>query len=544
MSPSGFQAQARILIADNDAVSQRLFAAIYSKSEFEIEFCNTAAQVISILKERQIDLLITEIVLPDNNGFELRKRVRLFKNDLPVIFVSAIVDSGTRKLQENLSNDPDTFFLRKPVLKSAMLELTRRVISGSQERKVHQHYFEQLQSDLFLASKMQQLMLPDWINVEANDFYMVANYMPHSHLSGDYFDLVRMNDGRLFFVIGDISGHGIKAALHMSVIQSLTNVFIRNTKPGNIICDYLNELNRQICVDFDSVFYLTCLAAIIDPQTHKIEYLNAGHPGFFTFSGRNGHLHYLGNASGSNIPVGWIQDHQYKKEDLVTCDFPDDCIFMAVTDGVMERSNSEGQMLGLEGLAQAAPQDDLRMLLPFTLEENLGSRGYNIVQDDMLIVSLGFATRTPAMLYKCLKAIPQSMAQAGTLAKNAAEEIERYLHKKTVAYKAELAIGEFLNNIIVHALDGAMKMTPKILFRMIVYSDKVELTFIDQGKEWSYVPQKRGFDEDLEEDFYSLAQAGRGMRIIEDIVSEITRHRIGALNITRFILLAAESDDR
>lgn len=534
-----------ILVVDNDPVSQRLFSAIFRGSEFNLEFCDTAAEVPAALTRRHVDLLITEIVLPDDNGFELRKRIRLTWRELSIIFVSSVLDSAGRKLLENLSNDSFTFFMRKPILKAPMLALARQLINDLREREMHRNYFEQLQSDLNLASRMQQLMLPDWVSLESNSLFMIANYVPHSHLSGDYFDLLHMNDGRYFFVIGDISGHGVRSALQMSVVQSLTRAFIKNSNSPDVICDYLNELNRQICVEFDSMFYLTCLVAVIDPVKRTMEYLSAGHPGFFIYHQTSGEFEYLHLLEGDrNIPVGWLAEHHYDCDYVCCCEFPADGLMVALTDGVIERSDGTGTMLGIDGLGKVELPPHLDGLMPFILLDLLDRSNFSRIEDDMLILALGFSEQiAPGARESLVRAIPQNMRLAAQLSAAAGALTERVYGDSRLAYYAELVTGEFLNNIIVHAFDNAQRLTPKIFYRLTLYDDRIVAAFIDRGKPWDYIAGTSGFGEESVDALYDLAQAGRGMRIIEEIVDRIERHRIGSLNVTHFVLsvdLAAE----
>ncbi|MDD3885511.1 MAG: SpoIIE family protein phosphatase [Victivallaceae bacterium] len=533
------------LIVDNDPVSQRLFRAICGEGEYELVFCETSQEAMRIMRSRQVDLLISEVILPDENGFELRKKVRLQTPELPIIFVSAVIDSGSRKLLENISNDVNTYFLRKPVYKADLLSLTRQIIAAARERNLHRVYFDQLQNDLSLASKMQKLMLPDWLCLYDHSIYMMANYMPHSHLSGDYFDMTMLPDGRLFFVIGDISGHGIRAALHMSVIQSVTNYFIRGAKTGNIVCDYLNLINRQICETFESVFYLTCLVAIFDPARRQVEYMSAGHPGFLVFDRKSGVMRCLEQPrAGVNIPVGWMPDFVYKHEDLHHAEFTPDDTFLAITDGVMERTDHDGHMLGLDGICRLCRHDDNAGLLPFLLDDRMAAAGFNDVQDDMLMLAIGYAEEGDQTDKSTLvRTIPQKMSDAVVLSQDVAAMVEKRTGDGKLAYKVELVMGEFLNNIVVHGFDNAQRNTPCILVETIVTAEKIEMIFYDMGKEWNYVPKNRSFLDEVEDDFFILAQAGRGMGIIEEIVQSISRRRVGnALNIT-VITMDVKSDD-
>ncbi len=527
---------AYILIVDSDEISRQLFHAIFYKLNYEIRFCNNAEQAMNEAKVRMPVLVITEIVLPGINGFELRQYLHLLKKDLPIIFVSAVMDSANRKLLENLANDQHTFFLRKPIHKDALLELVRNILRDVYELEQSRSYLEQIQSDLSLAAQMQKLMLPDWITLEDDGFFMTANYVPYAHLSGDYFDLIPLDNGRYFCVVGDISGHGVKAALHMSVVQSLTKLFIRNlhnTESRYLICEYLNNMNRQIFANFEGVFHLTCLAAVVDTKAQKVEYMCAGHPGFWLFRPEADSLEYLPSVD-KNIPIGWLADQQYWPEELTVRDFPPDTYLIALTDGVIERSRADGKLLGIDGVTRLRFPDSIFGFCPFYFDRMLNDAGYTEVHDDMLIVTLGFFHRSPDIVYRTDRAIPQSMEQGGILTRSVNVEVSRHTGDKRLAAKAELVAGEFLNNIILHAHEGKMDLAPKILMSLIVRRDRVELVFVDQGKKWDYVPQNQHFSENPTEDFYILSQAGRGMRIIEELVDRIERHREASLNFTRF----------
>ncbi len=78
-------------------------------------------------------------------------------------------------------------------------------------------------------------------------------------------------------------------------------------------------------------------------------------------------------------------------------------------------------------------------------------------------------------------------------------------------------------------------MKPQILFYMAIQPMRIELTFLDQGKEWHYVPTHRGLSP-AEAEYFLLAQAGRGMRILEQLTDRIIRTRVNNINVTRLLL--------
>lgn len=134
--------------------------------------------------------------------------------------------------------------------------------------------------DLELASKVQQLLFPksspvcSWACIGVK--YRMANA-----LGGDYFDFITLPDGCQALFVGDVTGHGV----HASVVMALLYGFIHHSARDQ--CDP-PELVRQAnaflrtfaerSVKFDHYFSSTLFYGVIDPATHQLHYVNAGHP--------------------------------------------------------------------------------------------------------------------------------------------------------------------------------------------------------------------------------------------------------------------------
>ncbi len=197
-----------------------------------------------------------------------------------------------------------------------------------------------LKSELDIASRVQNSLVPT--EPPNDDNYDISIYYePAKVVSGDYFDFIKQQDGSLYYLIGDISGKGMTAALFMvqvrAIIHSLVNLFY-NPK------DLLINLKNILCSDLPKGVFLTIIAAVID-KNGKINLSRAGHNPIFYYSKREDIVKEIvpkGLAIGFNDKNGMFASSlEYielmpEKEDLV----------VFYTDGITEAMNIENEQFG------------------------------------------------------------------------------------------------------------------------------------------------------------------------------------------------------
>ncbi len=136
-----------------------------------------------------------------------------------------------------------------------------------------------LKSELDIASKVQNSLVPSEPPVNEN-YEISIFYEPAKVVSGDYFDFIKQKDDTLYYLVGDISGKGMSAALFMvqvrAIIHSLVNLYY-NPK------DLLINLKNILSSDLPHGIFLTIIAAIID-KTGKINLSRAGHNPVYHYS--------------------------------------------------------------------------------------------------------------------------------------------------------------------------------------------------------------------------------------------------------------------
>jgi serine phosphatase RsbU (regulator of sigma subunit) len=149
-------------------------------------------------------------------------------------------------------------------------------------------------------------------------------------VGGDLFDFHCMPDGRLLFVIGDVSGKGLGAALVMSSFLAAARVLYDG-------CADVSELSTRLSAalyrNTDSGRFVTAVVGCLDPRTGRLEYVNAGHPPPCVIAG--GELREL-DATG--VPFGILPDVTY---DRSSTDLPPGAMIAIFSDGIPEAQRGE-----------------------------------------------------------------------------------------------------------------------------------------------------------------------------------------------------------
>jgi phosphoserine phosphatase len=227
----------------------------------------------------------------------------------------------------------------------------------------------ELQTAVNMGRRIQHSFLPRHLP-EIPGYEVGAWWRPAELVSGDYYDIVQLKDGRLGLVVADVSGHGVGPSLLMASVRAMVHVLTRRrTEPGEI----LPLLAETISPDLDGGTFLTLLMIALDPRTHELTYVNAGHGPALLFHRDIGEFQPLKSTS---LPLGFLSDFTTHPGLKLTMG-PGDLLILA-TDGLIELLSDQREMFGrprLEHLIRhnckfAAP--DLVMAIQDAIAEFLG----------------------------------------------------------------------------------------------------------------------------------------------------------------------------
>ncbi|HVT05040.1 MAG TPA: SpoIIE family protein phosphatase [Thermoanaerobaculia bacterium] len=233
------------------------------------------------------------------------------------------------------------FLLSQPQVSSDELRLLGQIarfaaVKLETTRLREEAYAKQkMDEELRTAYEIQSRLLPSSPPVvEGFDFAGVNH--PCRTVSGDYYDFVVQPDGRIYFVIADVSGKGITAALVMASLATAFNIFTRtNPTPAQLV----RELNVTLCPKLSPRKFVTLFAGLLDPVSGVIEYTNAGHvpPLLLTASG-------VSELRETDMVVGLFATSTYHDQKVKL--EPGDSLIL-FTDGIVEAENSDQVELGI-----------------------------------------------------------------------------------------------------------------------------------------------------------------------------------------------------
>jgi serine phosphatase RsbU (regulator of sigma subunit) len=170
-------------------------------------------------------------------------------------------------------------------------------------------------------------------------FRVSAVMEPARVVGGDLFDFFLLDGDRLLFLVGDVSGKGLPASLFMAA----TKAFYRSisTRHAAELARTMREANGEMGRDNPESFFVTLVTAVLDVNTGRLWYCNAGHAAPWLLHSGTGEVERL--ASGGGPPLCVIEDFAY--ETTTARLRPGDTVLM-VTDGVTEALNRGGDLFG------------------------------------------------------------------------------------------------------------------------------------------------------------------------------------------------------
>jgi serine phosphatase RsbU (regulator of sigma subunit)/anti-sigma regulatory factor (Ser/Thr protein kinase) len=246
-----------------------------------------------------------------------------------------LLNLGPRLSEQDYSTD-DRGLLNTLATQSAPAV---RVAQLVQDQQVQARANERIQHEMRVAREIQKTLLPQELPALPG-WHVNAYYYAAQQVGGDFYDFIYFDDGRLGLVIGDVTDKGVPAALLMATTRSvLRSVAQSLIAPGQV----LERVNETLYQDIPPKMFVTCLYAVLDPQSGKLQYANAGQDLPY-------HRHHEGDVTelrATGMPLGLFPEMHYEEKET-TLDPGDVILFYS--DGIVEAHNSSREMYGFPRL--------------------------------------------------------------------------------------------------------------------------------------------------------------------------------------------------
>jgi serine phosphatase RsbU (regulator of sigma subunit) len=253
-----------------------------------------------------------------------------------------------------------------------------------QQAQLHEQAIAQkeMERDMKLARDVQHGFLPDK-KPQLPGYEFFDFYQPTADVGGDYFDYIKLADGRQAVIVADVVGHGVAAALLTAKLSSETK-FSLYSEPSPAIA--VTKLNERLCAS-NMQRFVTMIMVIIDPVKHTATIVNAGHMAPLVWRAANGAIEEP-SEDNAGLPIGVTDALGYEQCEVEIR--PGDT-FTMYTDGINESIDAGGAFYTIERLREQVKKHgaDAQVCGAAIVEDGKLFLGKAPQVDDMCLVCFG-----------------------------------------------------------------------------------------------------------------------------------------------------------
>jgi sigma-B regulation protein RsbU (phosphoserine phosphatase) len=352
---------ARVLVADDQPDILEALRLFLKTHGYVIETANSPASVLRALESNQYDLVLMDLnyardTTSGREGLDLLSALQGIESAPPVVAMTgwATVGLAVEAMQHGVRD-----FVEKPWANDRLLEIVRtQVDRGRQERasrseqrlaaqlrEKHDQVVNRQAGEIDQARSVQVGLLPREIP-QFPGVEISGAWQPAREMSGDYFDVLKLDDHRFAFCIADVAGKGVAAALLMSNLQATVRGL---AAPESVPGDLCTRANGFVCRNLSAESFITFFFGIFDVRSQRAQYSNAGHNAPMLLRSNGG----CERLTEGGALLGVLPHETYATADVQFA--PGDRLVL-FTDGVTEAQDAEGTEFGEERLLDILSQ--------------------------------------------------------------------------------------------------------------------------------------------------------------------------------------------
>jgi serine phosphatase RsbU (regulator of sigma subunit) len=330
-----------ILVIDDSKLNRAVIRNTLVEINMRVTECENGASGLEEYKTNTFDLVLVDTVMPVMDGPTFLKEIKQIPSEsfIPVIFMTGNDDLNSKIMSLNIGADD---FLQKPINQK---ELVARVLSLLRLKRAHDQLFEKnqiIQKELEAAKKVQQFIIPTNFNFIKNPL-ITGRYHPMENIGGDFFDCYALPNGDVGILIADVTGHGIPAALIVTMVKMTFSIYAPRYKSTSALLSKVNGEIKEMLLDNQ---YITAFYIIYDSRKKIIRYTNAGHTNPILYRKLSNKVTLLDTQG---FFIGILDDPQYEEK---AARIDDGDRLLLYTDGVTELKNIKKEPYGEKNLAK------------------------------------------------------------------------------------------------------------------------------------------------------------------------------------------------
>jgi sigma-B regulation protein RsbU (phosphoserine phosphatase) len=236
---------------------------------------------------------------------------------------------------------------------------------------------ERIERELELAAAIQRQILPRDVPTVAG-LEIAARNRPTRQVGGDYFDFFPLSGGRLAFLVADVSGKGVPAALLVSTVHAAVHLQIDDAKT---VAELVGRIDRHLQKYAATRKFLTCFFGLFEPETGTLRYVSAGHNPALLRRGSGA----VEQIKATGVPIGMFPNATWREESVVMEQGDLLCVY---SDGITEALDAADEEFGLERLSRLLTSDPPGKICDSVFDAVSGFAGEAPQYDDQTLLLL------------------------------------------------------------------------------------------------------------------------------------------------------------
>ncbi|MFV1968461.1 MAG: PP2C family protein-serine/threonine phosphatase [Pirellulaceae bacterium] len=351
----------RVLVGWDNEIEAETISLILNVEETTVEICCDAECFEKCTNERDWDVVLMTTCFPDEEtALSLFKKVQDVLPNVPIVGVwqqgeftnlAKFISNG---LHSHLMRDAEGDFI---FLLPSMIEAAQAAMIAQRSRMLAERLREEVDS----VRRLQESVIPK--DLPAPEGYeVVARYEPSQirivgdspviMAGGDYYDVFNLGNDKMIMLVGDASGHGVKACMSIMTMHTLIRM-IRDQRYPNTV-EFVSEVNRRLCssdIVQDEGGFITLLYSALDLTNHHVTLTSAGQPMPLIQDLATNEVKTVATEEQGGLPLAIDEDWVYED---VTFEIPENSRLLIYTDGLDEAFPADGDQMhdqfGLSGI--------------------------------------------------------------------------------------------------------------------------------------------------------------------------------------------------
>ncbi|MDX9856639.1 MAG: SpoIIE family protein phosphatase [candidate division Zixibacteria bacterium] len=341
-----------MIVDDEEMVTASISALISMELEYRTVAFQSPRLALDHLHRQPVDMIISDFLMPEMNGLEFLDHARKLYPDVPRVILTGYADKENairainevglyHYLEKPWDNDHLTVLVRNGVhqknLHETLRDHIRRLERAQRRADELSETADRLRDELELARRLQRRLMPDRLPADGS-VSVAVHYEPAMEIGGDFYDIIELAGNRMGVLVGDVTGHGIQAALSTALLKFAFAQFAgRDVRP----CEILSGINDVLYTALPDGIFAAAVVVAIDRVSGRCHIANAGTPHPMVL---RRHFAKCERLPAEGLLLGVADPKAFRPGQEHGIDLQPGDGLLLYTDGLTECENGDGEM--------------------------------------------------------------------------------------------------------------------------------------------------------------------------------------------------------